>query len=468
MSRRLFTRIADDLAGLDPFFTQRPDARNYEGFTTLQKCTAAIRQLAYGTVADALDEYLQMSARTTRECLSRFCHNVVKLYSKKYLRKPNTYDVQQFYQAHEARHGFPGMLRSIDCMHWAWHNCPNAWRCQYTRGDHDHPTLILEAVASQDLWICILSLVSLVHSTTSTCYTNRRSLAMSLMEPVRAPVLQFLGLSIDAGIILLTEYICLSLQLSRLFHIPMTKKGKKLPSVKMLQEKTSNVLLVFYKKKWAILEHPARAFTPKRLRLYMYACILLHNMIIEDESRAICEYDENASIGNIVPVDPPQQDLNSFSLTNDFTHANLQQDLVEHIWNNVNVGDGDEDEDEDEKYGKSDPVMTSWRFDKETDMVTVIYDCGEQEDYLLENLMTKQGIGFMEELHNATCLNTDMDSKMALMQDIFKWRLQNLQQQEADESEGDDMDESLDEDSEEEDNGSDGYFLDKVPSNEEF
>ena len=127
MSRRLFTRIADDLAGLDPFFTQRPDARNYEGFTTLQKCTAAIRQLAYGTVADALDEYLQMSARTTRECLYRFCHNVVKLYSKKYLRKPNAYDVQQLYQAHEVRHGFPGMLGSIDCMHGAWQNCPNAW-----------------------------------------------------------------------------------------------------------------------------------------------------------------------------------------------------------------------------------------------------------------------------------------------------------------------------------------------------
>ncbi|KAJ0548852.1 putative harbinger transposase-derived protein [Helianthus annuus] len=153
MSRRLFTRIANDLAGLDPFFTQRPDARNYKGFTTLQKCTAAIRQLAYGTVADALDEYLQMSARTTRECLYRFCHNVVKLYSKKYLRKSNSYDVQQLYQAHEARHGFPGMLGSIDCMHWAWHNCPTAWRGQYTRGDHGHPTLILEAVASQDLWI---------------------------------------------------------------------------------------------------------------------------------------------------------------------------------------------------------------------------------------------------------------------------------------------------------------------------
>ncbi|KAJ0483899.1 hypothetical protein HanIR_Chr13g0669771 [Helianthus annuus] len=69
------------------------------------------------------------------------------------------------------------------------------------------------------------------------------------LDPVRTPVLQFLGSSIDAGIILLTEYIRLGLQLSRLFHIPRTKKGKNSPSVKKLQEKTSNVVLVFYKKK---------------------------------------------------------------------------------------------------------------------------------------------------------------------------------------------------------------------------
>ncbi|MFS7954502.1 hypothetical protein Hanom_Chr07g00631241 [Helianthus anomalus] len=101
-------------------------------------------------------------------------------------------------------------------------------------------------------------------------------------------------------------------------------------------------------------------------------------------------------------------------------------------------------------------------------MVTVICNNGEQEDYLLEDIMTKQGIGFMEELHNATCLNTDMDLIMALMQDTFKWRLQNLQQQEADESESDELDERLEEDSEEEDEGSGGYFSDKVPSDEEF
>ncbi|MFS7924299.1 hypothetical protein Hanom_Chr03g00270951 [Helianthus anomalus] len=70
---------------------------------------------------------------------------------------------------------------------------------------------------------------------------------------------------------------------------------------------------------------------------------------------------------------------------------------------------------------------------------------------MLEDIMTKQGVRFMEELHNATCLNTDMNIKMALMQDMFKWRLQNLQEQEANESESDYLDERLEEDSEEED-----------------
>jgi len=31
--------------------------------------------------------------------------------------------------------------------------CPTAWKCQFTQGDQKVPTIILEAVASHDLWI---------------------------------------------------------------------------------------------------------------------------------------------------------------------------------------------------------------------------------------------------------------------------------------------------------------------------
>ena len=60
----------------------------------------------------------------------------------------------------------------------------------------------------------------------------------------------------------------------------------------------------------------------------MYACILLHNMIIEDEGRAICEFDENAVEENTIPDDEAQQELNDFALRNEHIHHLLQADLI--------------------------------------------------------------------------------------------------------------------------------------------
>lgn len=45
------------------------------------------------------------------------------------------------------------MFASIDCMHWEWKNCPSAWKGQYKSGKGKYPTVVLEAIASQNLWI---------------------------------------------------------------------------------------------------------------------------------------------------------------------------------------------------------------------------------------------------------------------------------------------------------------------------
>ena len=126
ISRTLFLRIARDLARNYEFFQLRWDARGKRGFTTIQKCTAALRQLGYGITADASDEYLKMSERTGRDCTYLFCEYVIELYRDIYLRHPTKSDVEQLYVVHQAKHGFPGMLGSIDCTHWEWTNCPNA------------------------------------------------------------------------------------------------------------------------------------------------------------------------------------------------------------------------------------------------------------------------------------------------------------------------------------------------------
>ncbi|XP_059638552.1 uncharacterized protein LOC132280813 [Cornus florida] len=71
--------------------------------------------------------------------------------ARQYQRTPNEDDIARLLRKGEER-GFPGMLGSIDCMHWVWKNCPTGWHGTHRGGNHK-PTLILEAVASKDLWV---------------------------------------------------------------------------------------------------------------------------------------------------------------------------------------------------------------------------------------------------------------------------------------------------------------------------
>nr|GEU78211.1 hypothetical protein [Tanacetum cinerariifolium] len=103
--------------------------------------------------ADAFDEYLQMSEHTARDALFFFNMWIIELYMPKYLRKSTSEDVVNIQQNHNNVHGFPGMLESIDCMHWEWKNCPVSWQGQYGWGDKKYATIMLEAVDSQDFWI---------------------------------------------------------------------------------------------------------------------------------------------------------------------------------------------------------------------------------------------------------------------------------------------------------------------------
>ena len=76
MSPRLFERIFWDIT--DPeighsFFLYRTDAMGVFGPCSLQKVCAAIRQLAYGTASDHVEEYTGVADGTTLKCLRKFC-----------------------------------------------------------------------------------------------------------------------------------------------------------------------------------------------------------------------------------------------------------------------------------------------------------------------------------------------------------------------------------------------------------
>ncbi|XP_020963956.1 uncharacterized protein LOC107611361 [Arachis ipaensis] len=92
MRRHVFLRIVDALSNVYPYFQQKVDATGRRGLSPLQKCTAAIRMLAYGVAADAVDDYVRIGESTTIECLEKFVEGVISVFEDEYLRKPNPND----------------------------------------------------------------------------------------------------------------------------------------------------------------------------------------------------------------------------------------------------------------------------------------------------------------------------------------------------------------------------------------
>ena len=62
----------DDLSNFNPYFQQKVDAVGRKGLPPLQKCTAAIRMLAYGVSTDVVDDYVRIGETTAIELLEKF------------------------------------------------------------------------------------------------------------------------------------------------------------------------------------------------------------------------------------------------------------------------------------------------------------------------------------------------------------------------------------------------------------
>jgi len=80
------------------------------------------------------------------------CALVKPLQWNVYRSLPNNNDVERLLKVGDAC-DFSNMLGSIDCMHWEWKNFSTTWKGQYQIGDHSKTTIMLEVVASHDVWI---------------------------------------------------------------------------------------------------------------------------------------------------------------------------------------------------------------------------------------------------------------------------------------------------------------------------
>ncbi|CAI9300998.1 unnamed protein product [Lactuca saligna] len=128
-----------ELVGLEPHELPRALnflAANQAKARTLFSCPL---QIQMGVLKDMMGA---LSERTAVEYVDWFSACVYEVFHEQYLHKPTQRDIERLYLAHEERHGFSGMLGSLDCTHLACGKCPNAWRGQFTRGDIGEPIIV--------------------------------------------------------------------------------------------------------------------------------------------------------------------------------------------------------------------------------------------------------------------------------------------------------------------------------------
>ncbi|XP_020264092.1 putative nuclease HARBI1 [Asparagus officinalis] len=308
------------------------------GLSTLQKVTSAFRMLAYGTSADSTDEYVRIGESTAIVCLKRFCRATVEVYGDEYLRTPNVDDVARLLQKGEER-GFPGMLGSLDCMHWQWKNCPTAWAGQYS-GRHGGPTIILEAVASYDLWIWH-AYFGLPGSNNDINVLQSSNLFDNLSQGIAPPAHYTIqGKNYDVGYYLADGIYP---KWPTLVQTISNSDDKKKQYFAMMQEacrKDVERAFGVLQSRFAIIKGPARFWDKRTLHDIMTACIIMHNMIVEDER------DEQEDVVISTPQSIPNAENMEITETERFqrflarhkrlknkeAHFALRNALIEHLW----------------------------------------------------------------------------------------------------------------------------------------
>uniref|UniRef100_A0A0D3CJE8 DDE Tnp4 domain-containing protein n=1 Tax=Brassica oleracea var. oleracea TaxID=109376 RepID=A0A0D3CJE8_BRAOL len=270
------------------------------GLSALQKCTATIRVLAYGSAADTVDEYLRLGETTTRSCVENFGEGIIYLFGGEYLRRPTPADLQRLLDIGEYR-GFPGMIGSIDCMHWEWKNCPTAWKCQapqvtYSVNGREYHLVYYLTDGIYPKWATFIQSISLPQGPKAVLFAQRQ-------EAVRKDVERAFG---------------------------------------VLQAR------------FAIVKNPALFWDKVKIGKIMRTCILLHNMIVEDERDGYTQFDvsefqqgednRSSHVDLTYSTDIPTNIANMMGVRTRIRdrqmHEQLKGDLVEHVWRKFG---GDED-----------------------------------------------------------------------------------------------------------------------------
>lgn len=298
LTRDIFVKIVDKLQTNDRYFVQRKDCTGTLGLNAYQKCTAAMRMLAYGGAADAVDEYVRLAESTCLEALQRFCEGVVYAFGSEFLRSPSGEDMKAILSRGNALN-FPGMIGSIDCSKWRWKNCPTAHHGQHI-GKEGVPTITIEAVSDERLWIWHL-FFGMPGCNNDVNVFEASTLFNKIAEgtfpvPVQYKILDtvrnkpyFLSDGIYPKSPLFVQSIL----------NPTTEDERYFASRQEGRRKDVERAFGVLQAKFHVLERSCRLWSKEKMGMVMRCCTILHNMMVEERDE---EMDEAESEEGMVDV----------------------------------------------------------------------------------------------------------------------------------------------------------------------
>ncbi|XP_010678635.3 uncharacterized protein LOC104894150 [Beta vulgaris subsp. vulgaris] len=246
------------------------------------------------------------------------------------------------------------MIGSIDCMHWEWKNCPTAWRGQY-QGRAGVATLVLEAVADRDLWIWH-SFFGMPGSCNDLNVLHRSPVFQDVLEG-RAPAVNFVvnDHQYDKGYYLTDGIYPKWATFVKSITSPQSHKDRLFARHQEAARKDVERAFGVLQARFAIIRMPSLAWDVDMLHKIMLACIIMHNMIVEDERETYqnymdpAEFDVGGSRHRSAQRNNEEQeggfeyhndrivDINTYlqhnaEIEDQQTHLSLKNDLIEHIW----------------------------------------------------------------------------------------------------------------------------------------
>jgi hypothetical protein len=201
--------------------------------------------------------------------------------------------------------------------------------------------VILEAVASQDLWIWH-AYFGLPGSHNDINVLDRSPLFKDLLNG-KAPECEY---TINGHVYKQGYYLADGIYPDWAVFVKTLSEPEGLEQkhfVKMQEGRRKDVERAFgvLQARFAVVSRPARGWKHQNLSNIMIACIILHNMIVEDERDSYLEYvyDQNPA-AVITPLQVVRDSRISFTefldnyeaMKDVETHFRLRHDLIKHQW----------------------------------------------------------------------------------------------------------------------------------------